>query len=211
MSHDYRDLAGNSSQKHVRLGRRMVSGSLAGNAHVEFEMVDCPFNAGSDFIKVVPLGRIPLDAGEHTEVHVVIGIGGSPLFGGSARFLAIAGVLPFYHVDFRAVPFDAIRTPLFLRDAAVFHGKRGILWTGGIAILVVADPFERALVTGIVRNKSLLETEIIFQETIDVGGIKGGITKKGVRVKVRMRLEEVGEDGLESRGIADCLVLFRGI
>lgn len=40
MSHDYRDLAGNSGQKHVRLGRRMVSGSLARNAHVEFEMVE---------------------------------------------------------------------------------------------------------------------------------------------------------------------------
>lgn len=88
----------------------MVSGSLSSNAHIEFEMVDCPFNAGSDFIKVVSLGRIP-------------------------------------------------------RDAAVFHVKRGILWAGGIAVLVVADLFERALVTGIVKNGSLLETEIIFGET----------------------------------------------
>ena len=211
VGHDYRELAGNSSQEHVGLGRRMVSGSLARDAHVQFEMVDCPFNAGSDFIKVVPLGRIPLDAGEHAEVHVFIGIGGSPFFGGSAWLFAVADILSLYHVHFRAAPFDTVGTSLFLRDATVFHVKRRILGAGGIAVPVVADSFERALVTGVVRDEGLLETEIIFQETIDVGGVKGGIAEKRVRVKVRMRLEKVGKDGLKGRGIADCLVLFGGI
>lgn len=31
---------------------------------------------------------------------------------------------------------------------------------------------------GIVRDESLLETKSIFQETIDVGGIKGGIVEE---------------------------------
>ena len=108
VGHDYRELAGNSSQEHVGLGRRMVSGSLARDAHVQFEMVDCPFNAGSDFIKVVPLGRIPLDAGEHAEVHVFVSVSGTSFFGRAAGLLTITDPLPFSHVNLRADPFVAV-------------------------------------------------------------------------------------------------------
>lgn len=73
-------LAGNSSKKHIRFRSEMVTGFPFGNAHVGFEMVNGALYNSPYFIEGDPFIGIPLDAGEHAEVHVFIRVRGTSFF-----------------------------------------------------------------------------------------------------------------------------------
>lgn len=123
-------LAGNPGKKNIRFRSNMVTGFPPGDTHVGCEMVNAPFHDGSDFIKGNPFIRIPLDAGKHTEVHVFVSIGGTSLFGGTARFRAVAYPLTVYHVDFGTYPFVTVRAALFVAVPGVFHVQSSVLSLG---------------------------------------------------------------------------------
>ena len=105
MGNNYSKLAGNPGKEHVRFCSGMVTGFPSGDTHVCFEMVNGPLHDRPYFIEGIPFVRIPLDAGEHAEVHVVVSISGTPFFGTAAGIFAVADPLAFHHVDFRADPF----------------------------------------------------------------------------------------------------------
>lgn len=65
MGNDDCQLSGNASQKDICFCSDVIPGFSAGNAHVDFEVIDGTFHNGADFIGVVPLFRIPLNSGEH--------------------------------------------------------------------------------------------------------------------------------------------------
>ncbi len=85
MSNDNCELAGDTGQEYIGFGCGMITSPAAGNAHVDFEMVNRPLHDGSDSIGFTPLFGVPLNPGEHTQVHMFVGIGGSAVFGSAAR------------------------------------------------------------------------------------------------------------------------------
>ena len=155
MGNDHGELTGNAGQEYIGFGGQMVSGFPAGHAHVELQMVYGSLYNGPDFVKPDPFWRIPLDARKFTEIHVLVGVGGSSLFGRTARVFTVADPLSFDHVDFGAVPFVTVRTARFVTKAAVFQGKGRNLWAGGIAVVVITDPVKIAFVSDIIGNENL--------------------------------------------------------
>lgn len=173
----------------------MITGFPPGDAHVGLEMVNGTFHGSPCFIKGVPFIRITLNAGEHAEIHVVVGISGTSLFCGGAGLLAVADPLSFYHMDFGTNPFEPVRAPFFMAASGVFHIKAFVFWTGRISVNVVTDLFEGAFVPWIVGNEGSGEMKLIFESAINFNGIESGITQKGMRVETGMAGEEIGEDG----------------
>jgi len=76
----------------------MVPGFSSGNAHVDFKVVDGSLYNGSDFVKEYPFFRVPLDAGEYTEIHVFISINSAPFFGSATGVFTVTDILPFDHI-----------------------------------------------------------------------------------------------------------------
>ena len=139
MCNDHRDLAGNTGKEYISLGSGVVPGLAAGDTHVGLKVVDGTFHNGADFVKGDPFIRIPLDAGEHAEIHVLISVSGTSLFSGAARVQAVTYPFAFDHMDFRADPFVPVGTAFFMAVSCVFHSKGTIPGAGGIAVYVVAD------------------------------------------------------------------------
>ena len=108
MCNDDRQLAGNPGKKNICFGCCMVPGFSPGSTHIALKMVDGAFHNGSYFIEGSPFARIPLDAGEHAEVHVFVSVSGTSFFGRAAGLLTITDPLPFSHVNLRADPFVAV-------------------------------------------------------------------------------------------------------
>lgn len=53
--------------------------------------------------------------------------------------------------------------------------------------------------------------EFILKEAVGFNGIKGGITKEGIIVKIRVEGKEIRENRPEGRGITNGFILIRGI
>ena len=160
-------------------------------------MADGTFHYGSDFIGGDPFTRVTLDAGKHTEVHVVVSISGPSFFGGAAGLLTVADPLPFYHVDFRTDPFVTVRASLFMAVPGIFHVQAAVFRAGGVSVHVVADFFKSTFISGVIRNQDPGKMAFIFQETIGFNCVKRGIPKKGTGMKVRVQRKEIGEYRLQ--------------
>lgn len=72
----------------------MVTGFPSCNTHISFEVADSMFHDGSYFIEGIPIIRIPLDAGEHVEVHVGVSINGAPFLGTAVGIFAVTDPFP---------------------------------------------------------------------------------------------------------------------
>lgn len=136
---DHSDLASNTSKEYVCLGGGMVPGLTSSDTHVYLKVIDGTFHNGAYLVKRDPFLRIPLDAGEHAQVHILGGIGGTAFFGTAAGDITITDPFTFYHVDFGATPFDAVGSSFFTSDTTITHGKGRIIGTGGITVNVVTD------------------------------------------------------------------------
>lgn len=191
MGNNHCDLAGNTGKKYICFGCGVIPGFTACYTHVGFKVIDCTFHNGTDFVKGDPVIRIPLDAGEHAEVHVLIGVSGASFFSSTARLFAVADPFPFDHMDFGADPFIPAGTSLFMAVSSEFHIKGIIFGAGGIAVYVVADFFKSAFVPWVIGDKSFREVEFIFEEAIGFNGIKSRVSKESVRVEGRMQGKEV--------------------
>ena len=172
----------------------MVAGSFSSNTHVGFEVVDGSFYNGPYFVESIPFRRISLDAGKHTEIHVLISVGGAALFGSAAGSVTVTNPRTLHHMDFGAAPFDTVSTPFFLRDATVFHGKGRVIGAGRVTVFIKTDWFEGALIAWVIRNQCSFESEVLFKEPVDITRIKSGIAKKGIRMEGWMVRKEVRED-----------------
>lgn len=133
-----------------------------------------------------------MDTREHAQFHVFISISGPALLSGAAGFLAVTDPLPFHHMDFRGIPFGAVRASFFFRGAAALHGKGRVIGAGRIAIIIETDFPEGVFITGIVRNQGFLEAKVIYKEAINVGGIKSSIAQEGIRMEIRVGSEKIG-------------------
>ncbi len=153
VGNDYGKLAGNPGEKHIRFRGGVAAGLSSGNAHVRFEMVDGTLHNCPYFVEGIPFIGIPLDAGEHSEVHVVVSISGASLFCGAAWFRAVTYPFSFYHVDFWAYPFVPVRTSFFMAVPCIFHGEAAVSGAGGIAVNVVSDLFKGTFISWIIRNQ----------------------------------------------------------
>ena len=196
MCDDHRDLAGNTSKEYICLSCGVVPGLAACNTHVGFKVVDGTFHNGADFVKGDPFIRIPLDAGEHAEIHVFISVSGAPLFRGAAWILAVADPFAFDHMDFRADPFVPVGTSFFMAVASEFHSKGGVPGACGIAVNVVADFFKGAFIPWVIGDECFGEVEFLFKEAMGLNGVKSGVTKESVRVEIRVQGKEILKDGL---------------
>ena len=208
---DDRKLAGDAGEKYIRLGGCMITGVFSRDPHVGLEMVDRPLNGSPYLIEGVPFRGVPLDAGEHTEVHVFVSVGGAPFPGGAAWFLTVADPLSFYHMHLGAAPFHPVRTALFPGDAAIAHIEGRVIGTGRIAVFIEPNLLERAFIPRVVRDECFAEAKIVFKRTVDIRRVKSGVAQEGIRVEMRMSGKEIGKDGSESGGITDGLIFFRGI
>lgn len=189
-------LAGNPGKEHVRLRGGMVAGLPPGDAHVVLKVVDGAFHGGPYLIEGIPFVGIPLDTGEHAEVHVFVSVGGAPLFGGAAGGFAVADPQPFYHVDFRAYPFIAVRTPFFMAVPGIFHVQAAVFGAGGVSVGVVADFLKGAFIPWVIRNECFGEVELILEEAVGLDCVKRGIAKESVRMEGWVQAKEVGEHRL---------------
>lgn len=203
-------LAGDARKKNVRFRGGMVTGLPSGDTHVGFEMVNAPFHDGPDFIKGDPFIGIPLDTGEHAEVHVFVSIGSAPLFGGAARFRAVAYPLAVYHVDFGTDPLVTVGTPFLIAVPGIIHVQGAVFGAGGIAVRVIADFFEGTLVSRVVRDQRSGKVEFIPEEAVSFDRVKSGIPQKGIRMEIRVKGKEIGEDWFEGRRITDGFVFVGG-
>lgn len=123
----------------------MVSCLSSSDAHIDLKVIDCTFYDGPDLIKSDPIIGIPLDSGKFAEVHVFIGISGTPLFRSAAWIWAVIDILPFHHMDFGTAPFFAVDPAFFVTMPEMFHSERRIVWTGGITVKVLYLTFGRVL------------------------------------------------------------------
>jgi len=171
-------------------------------------LVDRSLYNGSDFVKGYPFSGVPLDAKKHMEIHVFIGISGSPLFCSAAGFFAVTDPLPFDHMHFGTYPFILVRMPFFVTVPTVFYRQIRVFGAGGIAINIVTDFFKGAFFPGVTRNQCFREMEIIFEETISLDGVKGETTEESIRMEVGMQPKEISENRLQCRRIANGLIFI---
>ena len=153
MCDDHSDLAGNTGKEYICLGCGVVSGFAACDTHVGLKVVDGAFHNGADFVKGEPFIRIPLDTGEHTEIHVLISVSGTSLFSGAARVLAVTYPFAFDHMDFRAYPFIPVGMSLLMAVAGILHIQGTVSGAGGIGVYVVADFLKGAFIPRIIGDK----------------------------------------------------------
>lgn len=165
-------LAGNPGKKNIRFRSGMVPGLPSGDAHIGFEVVNGTFHNSPYFIEGNPFIRIPLDTGKHTEVHVFVSIGGTPLFGGAARFRAVAYPLAVYHADFGADPFVTVRTAFFMAVSGVFHVQCAVFGAGGIAVSIIPDFFKGTFIPWVIRDQCPGEMEFIPEEAVSFDRVK---------------------------------------
>ena len=132
----------------------MVPGFSSGNTHIDFQVVDGTFHNSSDFVKGIPFIGIPLNAGKHAEIQIFICIGGVPLFGCTARIIAVACPLSFFILHPGASPFNAIRPSFFLCDSKMFHCERAVIGAGRIAVFVVTNFFQGTFISWVIRNEN---------------------------------------------------------
>ena len=188
------ELAGNPGKEHISFRSGMVSAFSSGSAHIDFKMVDGTFHYGSDFVQFVPFFGIPLDAGEHTEIHVLVSVSGAAFFGSAAWMFTFAKPLSFPVTHFGASPLDTVRAPFLPCQAKIFHGKGRVIGAGGITVLVVTDFFESAFIARVIRDECFGEAEIMEERTIYFGGIKGRITEENIGMETGMKGEIIRED-----------------
>lgn len=174
-------MVGNSGKKQTCFCSDMVTDFSPGDAHVGFEMVNGPVHNSPYFIEGTPFIGIPLDAGEHAEVHVFVSVSGTSSFRRTAGLLTITDLLPFYHMNFRTDPLVAVRASLLMAAPGVFHIEGTVLGASRVAVDVIADFFKSTLIPGIIRDKGPGEMELLFQESIGFNRIKGGIAEEGIR------------------------------
>ena len=139
MCNDHRDLAGNTGKEHISLGSGVVPGLAASDTHVGLKVVDGTFHNGADFVKGDPFIRIPLDAGEHAEIHVLISVSRTPFFSCAAWVFAVADPFAFDYMDFGADPFVPVGTAFFMAVTSVFHIQGWVPGACGIAVYIVAN------------------------------------------------------------------------
>ena len=149
-----------------------------------------------------------MNSWEHTEIQVFVCISGAPFDGGGAGIFTIADIFSFYHVNFGTNPFDTVSTSLFMGNTTILHGKGRIVGTGRIAIFVVTDFFESAFVSGVVRNQSFGKMKFIQQHSIGFDGIEGGISQKGIRMKVGMQRKEIRKHGFQGSCITNGFIFI---
>ena len=196
MCNDHRDLAGNTGKEYISLGSGVVPGLAASDTHVGLKMVNGTFHNGAYFVKGDPFIRIPLDAGEHAEIHVLISVSGTSLFSSAARVLAVTDPFAFDDMDFGAYPFVPVGTAFFMAVPSVFHIKGWVPGAGGITVYVVADFFKGAFIPWVIGDENFREVEIIFEEAIGLNSVKGGVPKESVRVEIRVQGKEILKHGL---------------
>lgn len=195
MCNDDGKLACNSGEKDICFCCPMVAGFSAGNAHVDFQVVDGTFHNAPDFVKGIPFIGIPLDPGEHAEIQIFVCIGGTAPFCGAAGIIAFANPLSFLVVHHWTSPFDAVGTSLFFCNTKMFHCKGAVIGAGRIAVFIVTDFFEGTFISRIVRDECLGEMKIIQQHPIGFDGIERRIAQKGIRVESGMQGKEIGKHG----------------
>ena len=78
----------------------------------------------------------------------------------------------------------------------IFHGEAAVFWAGGITVSVIADLFKSTLIPWVIRDQGFGKMEFILKEAVNVNRIKSGIAQEGVRVEIRVKGKEIGEDGL---------------
>lgn len=162
MCNNHGDLTGNAGKKYICFGCDMVPGLSSCNTHIGFKVIDGIFYNSAYLIKGIPFLGISLDTGEHAEIHVISSIGGASSGSVAARISTVKYPFAFYHADFRTTPFDAVGSPLFPGNTTIVHGEGRGVGTGGVSIDVVADFFERALISGIIGNKDFRKMKFIF-------------------------------------------------
>ena len=153
MCNDYCDLTGNTGKEYICFGCSVVPGLTACDTHVGLKVIDGTFHNGTDLVKGDPVIRIPLDAGEHTEIHVLISVSGTPLFCGAAWLFAVTDPFTLDHMDFGADPFIPVGTSLFMAVAGELHVEGAVFGAGGIAVYVVADFFKGAFIPRIIGDE----------------------------------------------------------
>lgn len=84
-------------------------------------------------------------------------------------------------MNFWVALFFPVSPTFFVTMPEMFHGKRRILWAGGITVKIKANFRESAFVMYIIRNQCFGKTEFIFQETINFNGVKSRATEKSIR------------------------------
>lgn len=180
MCNDYCELTGNAGEEDICFCSDMVSRLSTCDTHIGFKVVDRTFYDSPDFIKSGPFIRIPLDAGKSSENHVFIGISGMSLFRSATRIFVAADILSLYHMDFGTAPFFLDSPAFFVTMPEIFHCKRRVLWTGGIAVKVVPGLWKSTFIAYIIRDQDFGKMEFIFQEIVSFYCVKSRIAKKGI-------------------------------
>jgi hypothetical protein len=155
-------LASDAGKEYICFSGFMISGMSSCDAHIHFEVVDCPFYRSSYFIERIPFIRIALDTWKHAEFHILVGVSGSAFLCGAAGFFTVTDPFSFYHMYFGTAPFHAVGTTFFLRKTTVFHRKSWVIWTGRITIFIESDFFEGTFITRIIGNQHFFKMELIL-------------------------------------------------
>lgn len=78
----------------------------------------------------------------------------------------------------------------------VFHVQGTVFGAGRVAVGVIADFLKGAFIPWVIRDEDFGEMEFILKEAVNLNRIKSGITQESVRVKIRVKGKETGEDRL---------------
>ena len=92
-----------------------IGGGESSDTHIDLKVVDCTLYNSVNLIKGDSFLRAPLDSGKFMEVHVFIGIGGTPFFAALQGFLQSQTNCPF--------TMWTLEQPYFSRSALPFHGN----------------------------------------------------------------------------------------
>lgn len=80
--------------------------------------------------------------------------------------------------------------------SGVFHVQGAVFGAGRVAVGVIADFLKGAFIPWVIRDQGFGEMEFILKEAVNVNRIESGIAQEGVRVEIRVKGKEIGEDGL---------------
>ena len=180
-----------TGEKNICFCSSVAAGFSAGNTHIDFQMVNGAFHAGSYFVKRNPFFGISLNAGEHAEPQILVSISGASFCSGRTGIVTITHVCSVFHVNPGANPFDAVSPSLFTGDAAILHGKGRGIGAGRIAVFIVPDFWDGAFISWVIRNESPGKGKVIEQHAISIYGIEGRITQKGIGMKARVEGKEI--------------------
>ena len=168
------------------------------NAETIFEMVDWLFNIYTDLVSIPPFLWAAFYTWIGTKVLFRIDVDHSPagwrctwIVAMTYASLWLVGriVLP---IHFRAYEFHGGKFASQMRLASFpFHRKWWIVRTAGNAVFIysiVSSFYGELCLQG---DKSLLKSNFFKEGLVDFNGIKGGISKKGLRFNKRMFPEKV--------------------